>query len=380
MKLSMLIVLCSSLFFVTACAQYGNEEYYNESGNYNQTYQSNDYQNPNYQYGNTQYDYGQNGYSTQQPNTQVKAGVKWHPAISPKTGKPSSYVPFPASWKINPGSWEGPNNTLVKEYQGGMQPVMQGRMPTIEDLIRQKIEPAIRQEKARITKMYDLPEVAKRNSLNYAQYWKAMPTNDMFQVKAIEAKNDKGELGLIVLHYTLSQSQYGSYMFYYFNIMETKANYFETAKRDLIYALSNIQIDKQYLAAYNRNEQMKSQQSWTAHNNKMRQNQANFDAYQQVQRTNSDISDIYHQTWKNTSDMNNAGHSKTIDGIYNQNTMTNPHTGQDVQVQYGYNNYYMNNNNQYIGTNDEFYNPQMDQNINHQDWRKVEADDYEYDY
>lgn len=369
MKFSMLITLFSILVFATACGQYGNEEYYNEP------------------YGNSAYDnnaQNQNSYhaeNTQNRGVSSSSGeLIMQPILESKTGRPAFYVPLPNSWKVTNTAWVGTNKNKVTFYQGITGMIQQGGFQSIDQVIRQKIEPAIRQQNATITEVYDLPNVAQRNQVNFSQLWKVGASQDGFEVKGIEIKDSKGEKGLMILTFMISKSQMGSYSSYYFHMMEAAPADFDKAKKEVIYALANLQPDRQHVANYNRNEQMKSQQSWNVHNQRMARNQSNFNNWQKTQNTLSEVGDIYHQTWKNTSDMNNAGHSKTIDGIHNQNTMTNPHTGQNVQVDHGYNQYYMNQDNEWIGTNDAFYNPQNDQNINYQNWEEVQYDNYYDNY
>jgi len=46
----------------------------------------------------------------------------------------------------------------------------------------------------------------------------------------------------------------------------------------------------------------------------------------------------------------------------------NPNTGNTYKVESGYNQYYMNNSGEYIGTNDYNYDPNLDPGVNNQDW------------
>ncbi len=358
MKYSTLITLCSILFFATACGQYDEYDQY-----YNEAYE-------------TGYDYNTpDAYNGQQPQgrpvAQTRGDVQMRPVMDAKTGKPAFYVPLPSSWKITQKAWVGPNQTKATYYVGKMGDPRQVGFNSMDQVINQIFQPLIQQQNARITKTYDLPEIARQKKAYFSQLWKAAPSQEKFQVKGIEVADSKGEKGLIVLAFWTSTSQYSNYAAYDYHILEAAPRDFEQAKQELIYALANVQFDRQAIANYNRKEQAKSQQSWAIHNQKMAANQANFNSWQKTQNTLSDISDIYHDTWKNTNSMNNSGHQKTINGIYNENTMVNPHTGQNVQVDYGYNQYYMNSNNEWIGTNDAFYNPQNDQNINYQDWQEM---------
>jgi len=49
-----------------------------------------------------------------------------------------------------------------------------------------------------------------------------------------------------------------------------------------------------------------------------------------------------------------------------------PGTGQTYKVQEGANQYWMNNDGQYIGTNLQGYNPNLDDNMNEMKWRALQ--------
>ena len=361
MKNATLITLCSLILFMTACGQVGNEDFY-----YENTHEA-------YHQGSSAPEQGQ----TSSGNS-MKSGVSMRPVIDAKTGRPTFYLPLPNTWELTQKAWLGPNKTKVVYLNGQMTYPQQGGYSSIDQLIRQTFEPSFRQQNTRITKMYDLPKIARQKEAYFSHLWKAAPSRERFEVKGIELMDQNGERGLVILHFWTSVSQYTNYSAYDYYFMEAAADDFEQSKQELIYALANVQWDRQHIASYNNREQMKSQQSWAAHNQKMAQRQSTFNSFQQTQNTLNEVSDIYHNTWKNTNAMNNAGHQKTINGIYNQNTMVNPHNGQNVQVSHGYNQYYMNSNNEWIGTNDAFYNPQNDPNVNHQNWEQMDYYDSNY--
>lgn len=69
---------------------------------------------------------------------------------------------------------------------------------------------------------------------------------------------------------------------------------------------------------------------------------------------------------------NDYSHSKGLDAVLDQDTTYNPFVGNEVNMESGYAHYYMNTWGEYIGINDQFYNPNMDSNRNSQEWRKVD--------
>lgn len=384
MKLSTILTIGSFILFATACGPsyddyYGEDDYYyGDEEFYGEDYEDGEfaaYENEMrgaFRGENTERFPQQESFNSSNSGNGFGAQVKMQAIIDPKTGRPSSYVPLPTNWKITQSAWLGPNGTKVDYRPGGTFTPQQRQINSVDQIIQQEMIPKLKQGGVTIDGVIDLPSIANNNKRTFSQYWKAMPAQELHQVKGIEMTDPRTNTkGILIVHLILSRSQYGSFGTYYSNAMVAKTNRYEKDKKTLIHALSNIQLDRQHLAAYNQREQQKSNASWAAHNQRMRQNQSNFDSWQKTQQTLSDISDINHEGWKRRNAIQDAGHSKSINGIWEREARVNPNTGQQMNVQTGYKYYYMNEFGQYFGTNDEFYNPERDPNVNHMNWKKV---------
>ena len=300
--------------------------------------------------------------------------VTMHPMMDKQKGMVSCYVPLPSSWKVGPMAWTGPNDTRVEMRQGGMFTSQQRNLYSIDQVIQADMIPKLRQGGLRIDNIVDLPAVAQKDRQSYAQYWKFAPTQDLHQAKGIEMTEiSTGKRGLIIVHFTFSRSQFGSFSNYYSHVLVTNPTGYEAGKSALLYALINTQSNPQYIAAHNQREQSRAQMSSRAHQNKMAANQRHFDGMQKAQQTLSEVGDIYHQTWQNTNRISDRMQEKTVDGIWEQNAAVNPYTNQQVKLPSGYKYYYMNQFGQWIGSNDEFYNPATDPQVNNYQWRQVNA-------
>ena len=103
----------------------------------------------------------------------------------------------------------------------------------------------------------------------------------------------------------------------------------------------------------------------------MRVNQAAFDARQRahadmVDGVNNAIMGGYNHTSATMDRMQNS----TINGIRGEQDAINPYTGEAGKVQAGQDQYWMNRDGQYIGTNDVMYDPNV--NSDHTDqWRQL---------
>lgn len=65
-------------------------------------------------------------------------------------------------------------------------------------------------------------------------------------------------------------------------------------------------------------------------------------------------------------------HDKTIDSIRGEQSMRDPNTGQTYKVESGSDQYWKNDQGEYIKSDDKFYNPNRDPNVNKQDWNEME--------
>jgi len=211
-----------------------------------------------------------------------------------------------------------------------------------------------------------------KDSQVQAKYYKYAPSNDMSQAAGVEATNmDNGDRALLVVHYLVMQSQFGSFASYRVHLLESKARDFEQAKSIVINALSTYQENDQLIAMYNQKEQAKLAANDRAFQSRMRNKQASFQAMQDINKTYSDISDMSHKAYMERSRASDYSQSRGVDAILGQETTYNPFDGNEVNMESGYDHYYMNTWGEYIGTNDQFYNPNMDSNKNSQEWRKV---------
>ncbi len=305
--------------------------------------------------------------------TKPSGKLTTHTMKDPKTGLNSGPIELPANWKVTQMAWISPSGAKAEVRMGGSYGSPQFVPQSVDQIIQQELAPKLQQYGAQLKGIVDIPQLAQHNREVYSLYWKAMPTQEVHQARGIDVIDKDGKLGFIIIHFTLSQSQYGSFAHYYMNTLsaESTTNY-EKDKNSLLYALATAGVNRQAIALHNQKEQQKSQASWAAHNGRMRANQRNFDNWQRTQADLSSVNDIYFEGWKNRNQIENRMQEKTVNGIWERDNATNPYNGQTMQVQSGYKYYYMNSNGEYFGTNDEFYNPAMDPSVNHLQWKKVQ--------
>lgn len=357
-----------------------------------------------------QFDDGQYGYNGQEPGDPgMQEGngsmpgrssgderMVMYPVTDPNTGMVSQQVPLPASWKVAQGAQgngpaiTGPGGVKVYYWNGGTftysnDPSMQQsyqmagqqmRQPVdIQTYVQQDVSQAMGNKGMRLMKQYPLPQIAASNQAYSSKLYKVAPTRDHFSAMGTEWTNAQGEPMFMIVNMMVSQGQ--SNVFWYTNmqVVTAEKGAMASAKAALVNSIVNTQYNPQQIAAYNASEQQKAGQSWSQHNARMQENQRNFDQRQAIHRStteavNNSIMGSYNSRMQ-ASDENQRGF---LNYIKDENTVRDNSTGERYQVQSGADQYWMNNNQEYIPSNDVMYDPNADQNVNNQQWQEVEVE------
>lgn len=121
--------------------------------------------------------------------------------------------------------------------------------------------------------------------------------------------------------------------------------------------------------------QARLQQSALAHQQRMAQRQASFDAHQQKMQGIWAAQDASHASFmnRNFGSGSSAGQQSFVNMIHDQETVTHPN-GNSYQIQSGAQETWMDNDGNYINSNDLFFNPNADNSLNNTEWSKVWED------
>jgi hypothetical protein len=322
------------------------------------------------------------------------AGIVMHDVINPKTGQVSSRVPLPADWKIhrdtsqsNGAAITGPgvqitylpnkfftyttDQMMAQSYQMAGQPMR--RVTSIEQLIEEDLVPQFGQHGYQLIKTVPLPELAEKDKAYNARLYKVGPSQQQFVVVGTEWKGPEGNKSFHILHYYESASNGFLSWGYYGQVLDAEPAVYEQAKQQLVHGLANQQYDQAAINTYNASEQQKLSQSQAAHNAKMRQRQQQFDQSQRLHRETWDaVNKSSMDAYRSRQQSSDRGQNQSVNAIHDESTVTNPYSGENYQVESGSNHYWMNNDGEYIPTDDHFYNPNADPAINNQDWQEVE--------
>ncbi len=322
------------------------------------------------------------------------------PVLDTKTNRVVSYLPLPKEWEIfpkngNAPTLKGPGGIVGYSYDEEMylEQKMMGMVPpnfklrrsvSMQQLIEGQFIPSLKKQGRKITNQYPLPKVAE----NCHQLLSQLLTNNTqignCETYAIESITKDGQMALFAVT-KVPMVSYGqrSWMLLKSELFAPREN-FEKAKNIYLYASSNAQLDQQFAGHYKRSllqkerEQNQRNQAMlrstgSAFQQRLRNDNAAFQKTQKMYAETSDaIGDMGMQTFRNNLNSSSYGQQSFNNMMYEENTMTDPWGGMDMQVQQGYDHYYANPDGEYIGTNDHFFDPNYSPGFDNSQWRPMD--------
>lgn len=308
-------------------------------------------------------------------------------------GAVMAMVPLPSAWVINGQAGEGrptitgPNGVKVidfpaQSFMDNYNPALQRAfsesgqrlrsMPGVDALIQQDIVPWLAGNGLQYVNHYEIPEISKMDKWYSDQSYKAMPSRSDVVAIGSEWQTNEGKPYFLLIHLNVSTSDAMQTWYYRCTGLEAEPAHFEKAKKQLVFALGNARYNLAPIMAYNREEAQRVGQSWAAHNQRMAQNQRNFEASQRahVNRTNA-INDAIMSGWRERNAASDRNQEQFVDAIREETNVVDPSTGQGYKVADGANQYWMNSNGEYIGTESPGYNPNLDENMNEVRWQEL---------
>jgi len=321
--------------------------------------------------------------------------IEMKPVRDAKTGRTLSYIPLPKSWQQVTGAYgnsgyEGPNGIKVSSrptevYHFNIDPYvaqMTGKQLAnpvpLQTIFRQNIAPAIRQQGGKLIKQYPLQEVAQ---VNHRMIQSVLNRSRLqsYQMLASEWEQPNGGKSLILVSHMIVHAQGGSSWGVGFTELEAPAASFEQAKKTYLFGLANTKADHNTAMAHaadlnriDREGRQRMAASRAAHQARMRSNEAAFQATQKahVDASNA-VLDMGMQGYQNRSASQDRLRRNEVNMIHEEYTMTNPWDNRSVQIQSGYQNYYVNAQGDIIGSNNANFDPNVHRNYNHTEWKRM---------
>lgn len=321
--------------------------------------------------------------------------IEMKPVRDAKTGRTMSYIPLPKSWQqitdaYGNNGYDGPNGIQVRTrptevYYFNMDPYvaqMTGKQLAnpipLQTIFQQNIAPAIRQQGGTLIQQYPLQEVAQVNQ-QMIQSALSRSRLQSYQILASEWEQPSGHKSLILISHMIIHGQGSSSWGLGFTELEAPARSFEQAKKTYVFGISNVKADRNTAMAHaadlnriDREGQQRMANSRAAHQARMRSNEAAFQATQRAHTSSSnDILDMGMQGYQDRAASQDRLRRKETNMIYEEYTVTNPWDNRSMQVESGYQKYYINAQGDVIGSNNPNFDPNVHNNYNHTEWKPM---------
>ncbi|MGB5348038.1 MAG: hypothetical protein WBN10_00465 [Polyangiales bacterium] len=322
------------------------------------------------------------------------AGRVMTPIMSPDYPEPIARVPLPGAWKLDtehaPGepSVVGPDgirgyDTPFKTFSFPLNALSRQvfrqnkqkkrRFRSMEKVIEEDFVPEEKKQGRHLIRTYEVPELAKYDERYSSQLYEYLPSRKRFMAVATEWEDQNGEPSLILIRLRVSEGQGTQFWSYFSQRLEASRSAYEQAKQDLMYAVLNTEHNLAFIAASNQKEKEKSEAFWRQHRRRLNAQQRNFEAQQRaVVDANNATNDAIMKGWRDRNAASDRMHDKTIDSIRGEQSMRDKNTGQTYKVESGSDQYWKNDQGEYIKSDDKFYNPNRDPNLNKHDWNEME--------
>ncbi|RZJ67979.1 MAG: hypothetical protein EOO50_03905 [Flavobacterium sp.] len=317
-----------------------------------------------------------------------------HPMIDNKQQLMGT-VPLPANWKLHnePGkaAFTGPGGIFV--YNMPAQSFMYTNDPysaqayqqnggklrqftSAADIVKQDLVPIFQRDGSKLINVTEMPNIARVDeSVSNMLYTIGTPQK-RYESVVSDWEDKDGNPFAVIVHLNGMVIGNATMWSYYCHGLNAPKDKYEAAKETLLYGLANIAYNPRYFDSYNQNEMNKESQSWAIHNQKMRNQQQQFDAQQAAHKEKwSAINDASMASYNARNAASDKNQNRFLNYIKDENTVVNPNDGKRYQVQSGSNQYYMDANGQYIGTNDPNYDPNRDPNNNNGTWQEAPTTD-----
>ena len=302
---------------------------------------------------------------------------------------------LPSDWKIHnePGkaAFSGPNDIFVFHLPTrnfvysddpmtrqiySQQGIAMRRFASAQEIVTEDLVPIATKEGSKLIRVYDAPKIAEADSKVQDMMYKIGNHQNRYEAAISEWEDKNGKPYAIIVHVNGSNIGNMEMWMYSGHILDAPKEQFSGAVRTLSEGLASMEYNPRYFDQYNANEMNRESASWAAHNRKMSAQQQNFDSQQAAYKAktdavNSSIMSAYNE--RNAS--SDRIHNRFLNYIKDENTVVNRSDGQRYQVQTGSDQYWMNSDGQYIGTNDPNYDPNRNQGTENQTWTEAEITD-----
>ncbi len=315
-----------------------------------------------------------------------KDSLKYFNLFDPNFNLIRSRLAFPTNWKQHDTgkySFTGPNGIKIypeyidifefsNDHQTNLRNQQLGlpvRYPmTFDEIIEAVFMEDARRMNLELVKKYPIPQLSAWESRFDAQKFRGLPANTSFESYGIEWKGPNGLSYLTILHHFVSLDNYGGYWGFRRSNLEAENHIFDQAKKDFIAGLINQQINPKWLQAYNQFHYKKALESYAGHQKELALIKSAGQKSTALHNERMAAMDRNMKKWKNNQKSNDDMHNKTIRTIHETSVVSNPNSKVSYNVDAGANQYWINQEGEYIMSNNALYNPNLEAGTNNQTW------------
>lgn len=374
-SLSFLILFSISTLYISCLNQIGEEQKFDENLRSNKNF---DHKNISV------------NEDSRNNQTAKNDAIKYFHILDPQNGMVKSQIPLPSSWqKHDQGDYThtGPNGIKVhgertaiymfsksaETNQIYQQSGMSIQFPkSIDQVINESFMDYANKINRKLVKKYPIPQIAALDKQFDNHRYSSMPSQKTFNAMGLEWRDPDGTSFLTVLHHFVSYDNYGGYWGVFYTVLESSEQAFEHAKRNYINGLINKQINPQWLQFINQKDMQIAQKSNADHQARMAGIKAIGDQGTANHNARMAAMDQNMASWRANQAAGDRSHNQFIDNIHGNTTVTDPNTRNTYKVEAGSDQYWINNQGEYIKSDNSLYNPNMDNSINNQTWTEYD--------
>ena len=315
--------------------------------------------------------------------------------IKNRQGQVTYSLPLPTDWQFisNPNSdhyIRGPNG--IKLYHptdnayyygqnmGGQ--TLGGRQflapMSAQQYFQQMVAPYLQSQGYQLIDSYPIPEYVAMME-NYSAGMPNTGNRRYYYAIGSDWQSGPQKKSMVTTVMTFVESQHGTAWNASMAVMDAPHSQFEMAKKTVRYGVKNVRLGRdlqmrrgQELIAFNRDlaerDAIRDRNEEIRHQREMSDIAARGAESRAIGRAGSDALDSSMDSYRRIQAMKDGGQERSVRGIRGETIISGPNSNETFTVPSGSDYYWVNQNGEYIPTDNSLYNPNTDNAVNNDQW------------
>lgn len=334
------------------------------------------------------------GMETNTKQVQNIKQLKYFYNIDKTNGLATERIPFPATWEQHDSgefAFTGPNG--IKVYGQGGQYFHYSNDPMMMDLYQQtgmKVKYPLTMEQSideflistanksnrKMVKKYPIPQLLEGYKNFVGMIFKTEQNPVQFDATAIEWVDPDGTRWLTVFFYQFEQGQGSILWGCAAGAIGAPEAYFKQAKQDYLNGILNKQINPQWIFKMNQTTESTIRRGEEAHASREAQFKSGVAQRQQQWQADQELKARNQKQWEANQEAISRRNEMVSDAILGKVNIIDPQSGESSKIDNTNNRYWVNSQNEYIGTNTTYHDPNKNSYMNGETWREFKIDNY----